>query len=79
MKNNTSTLSQKGQILVPSWLRKKLGLKAGMKVILSQKGKDLVVHPVTPDYFSQFAGMWGKDSKALDILMSERKKDLERD
>ena len=72
-------MTPKGQVLIPAWMRKKLGLKAGMKMIISQKGKDIIIHPVTPDYFRQFAGMWGTDSKALDILMSERKKDAERE
>lgn len=76
---NTSKITSKGQVVIPAWIRKKLGLKAGMQVVFSEEKKDIVIHPVTPDYFKQFAGMWGKDSKALDILIAERKKDKERE
>ena len=75
MKSTTSTVTSKGQILIPAWLRNKLGIKAGMRVNFTEKGKDLIVHPQTPDYFDQFVGILGKDRKMLDILLEERRKD----
>jgi AbrB family looped-hinge helix DNA binding protein len=42
-------ISQKGQILVPKHLRRKLGLKPGGKVHLAEEDGRLVLTPVPPD------------------------------
>ena len=73
--SNTSRLTSKGQVVIPAWLRKKLGLKAGMQVSFSESGNDILIHPQTREYFRSMAGIFGKDSKALDILLDESKKD----
>lgn len=76
---STSRMTSKGQIVIPAWLRKKLGLKPGTRVSFSESGNDIIIHPQTRAYFRSFVGMWGTDSKVVDILLEERKKDLERE
>ncbi|MBC8042757.1 MAG: AbrB/MazE/SpoVT family DNA-binding domain-containing protein [Rhizobacter sp.] len=71
----TSVVTLKGQILIPAKMRKKHGLKNGTKVSVIDRGDEIVIKPVTREYFRQFAGAWGEDDKALKILMDERKKD----
>jgi AbrB family looped-hinge helix DNA binding protein len=77
--NNISTITSKGQIVIPAWLRKKLGIKAGMRVSFTEQGNDIIVHPQTKEYFRQFAGMWGTDDKAVKFLLEERRKDNEKE
>lgn len=77
--NNTSTVTSKGQIVIPAALRKKLGLKPGTRVRFSQNGNDIVIHPQTPEYFDSFVGIWGTDDKELKLLLAERKKDRIRE
>ncbi|MEP7234428.1 MAG: AbrB/MazE/SpoVT family DNA-binding domain-containing protein [Ignavibacteriota bacterium] len=73
--DNSSRLTSKGQIVIPAWLRKKLGLKAGMRVSFSESGNDIIVHPQTHEYFQSMAGIWGAGNKELKILIDERKRD----
>ncbi len=79
MKSTTSTVTSKGQILIPAWLRKKLGIKAGMRVSFTEKGKNLIVHPLSSDYFDQFVGIWGKGDKELKTLLRTRKEDAKQE
>jgi AbrB family looped-hinge helix DNA binding protein len=46
---SVTKMTQKGQILVPKHLRRKLGLKPGGKVHLDEEEGRLVLTPVPPD------------------------------
>ena len=72
-------MNSKGGIVIPAWLRKKLGLKAGMNFIFSEENNRIIVQPQTKEYFRQFAGMWGTDDKAVKFLLEERRKDNEKE
>lgn len=37
-----------GQITIPVWIRKKLGIKPGTKVLFEEKGDEIIAHPITP-------------------------------
>jgi len=61
-------LSQKGQILVPKQLRRKLGLKPGGKVHMAEEEGRLVVTPVPPDPIQAATGfLKGKFSLTADL------------
>lgn len=72
---NTATVNIKGQIVIPAELRKKFGLTSGKKVIFVEKGNEIIITASIKEYVDQFAGILNKDSKAIEILMEERKKD----
>jgi AbrB family looped-hinge helix DNA binding protein len=40
-----ATLSSKGQLVIPAKLRHELGLKPGVRVIFSKRGKSLLIEP----------------------------------
>ncbi len=71
------TVTSKGQMVIPSKLRKKLGIRKGTKVSVSQEGNHLILQPITPEYIHSLRGMLPKDSRALEILYEERKRDRE--
>lgn len=39
-------LSAKGQIVIPAWLRKELGLSEGDKLLIERKQEDVILKPV---------------------------------
>ncbi len=71
------TVTSKGQLVIPSKLRKKLGIQKGTKVAVTAEGTRLILQPITPEYLHGLRGMLAKDSRALEILYAERKRDRE--
>jgi AbrB family looped-hinge helix DNA binding protein len=68
----------KGQIIIPVSLRRKYGIKAGTKIMITDNGDSIVLKPVTEDYLKKLQGSL-KGAGALQLLMEERRKDIERE
>ena len=54
----TSTLTTKGQLLIPKRLREKYGIKPGIKIIFEEGKNGLTVKPMDKNYFQQFLGKY---------------------
>ena len=57
----TSTLTSKGQLLIPKRIRNKYGIKSGVKVAFLETAQGVVIKPMDAAYFENFAGLY-KDS-----------------
>lgn len=75
----TSVITIKGQIVVPAKIRRKLGLKKGTKVAITERDHGFMVQPLDRKYFDQFAGLLPTKGRATKALLEERKKDRERE
>lgn len=76
----TSTVTQKGQIVIPAPLRRKLGIEPGTKVIVTAgKEGDLRVQPLTRAYFERQAGLLSGEPSATKALLDEREADREKE
>ncbi len=64
----------KGQIVIPSALRRKYGIKAGTKIQVYEEDGRIILQPVTREYIHQVRGML-KGSGAMKILKEERKRE----
>lgn len=53
----TSTVTTKGQVVIPVQLRKKVGIKPGIKVFLEEKKGNIIIHPATPDFYERHYGL----------------------
>ena len=40
-------LSVKGQVVIPAWIRKELGLSAGDKLLIEHRQEEVIMKPVT--------------------------------
>ena len=67
----------KGQIVIPAALRRKYGIKAGTRIIVSDNDEEIVLRPVTEQYLRKLQGSL-KGSGALQVLMQERQNDRAR-
>ena len=74
----TTIVTTRGQIVIPSRLRRKLNIKKGTRLYIEEKGDELIIKPVTPEYFSKMAGILGTKGKLTKALLEERTKDKER-
>lgn len=69
----TSTTTNKGQIVVPKKFRRKYGIAPGTKVGFIEKDGNLIIKALNKEYFESLAG-WLKDGPDLiEELMKEKK------
>jgi AbrB family looped-hinge helix DNA binding protein len=68
----------KGQIVIPSALRRKYGIRTGTKILIYDDGENIILKPVTEQYLKTLQGSL-KGKGALKALLAERAKDKERE
>ena len=69
------TVTSKGQLVIPSKLRKKFGIRKGTRVSVTVEGNHLVLQPITPEYIRSLRGILKGDGSAMRFLLEERKRD----
>ncbi len=75
----TTVVTTKGQIVIPSKIRRKHNIKKGTKLYIEERGDELILKAVTPAYFEKIAGVLQTKGKLSKILLEERAKDKERE
>jgi len=75
----TTVMTGKGQIVIPSKLRRRFNMKKGTKLYIEERGDELVLKAVTPEYFEKMAGVLQTKGKLSKALLEERSKDKERE
>jgi AbrB family looped-hinge helix DNA binding protein len=71
------TVTSKGQLVIPSKLRKKMGIRKGTRVSVRQEGNQLILQPITAEYIRGLRGILKGDGSAMRFLLAERKRDRE--
>ena len=74
-----SVVTFKGQVVIPKKIRNLLHIKKGTQVRFEARNGEIVLRPLTPDYFEKMAGILGTGGKATKALLEERAKDRERE
>ncbi len=71
----TATVSSKGQITIPAWARRRLGIGPGDRVVLREEDGHLVLEPAArsvKDLRGALRGAFGEDpDRFLDELRTE--------
>jgi AbrB family looped-hinge helix DNA binding protein len=70
-----SVVTVKGQIVIPSRLRRKFGIKKGTQVYLYDKDGEIIIRPITDEYIHSMAGAAGTKGKLLKALMDVKAKE----
>lgn len=70
-----TVVTVKGQIVIPSKLRRKFGIKQGTQVFLYEKGGEIVIKPITDEYIRDMVGVTGTKGKLLKALKEEKAKE----
>ena len=71
-----TTMTSKEQIVIPSSLRRKFGLKEGVRIQLLDDGEQIVLKPITPQYVRKLRGIL-KSSKGMQALIEDRQMEKE--
>ena len=74
-----STVTLKGQVVIPFWMRRRLGLKKGTRVCWTARESELILRPMTRDYFERMAGSLKSSGRLSKRLLKERSEERARE
>ena len=69
----TSTLTTKGQLVIPGKIRKEAGLKKGSKVSIRRHGRKIIIEPLDISYFKSLRGVLKTKGKVMKSLKADKK------
>jgi len=75
----TTTLSSKGQIVIPAEIREELGLERGATFRVELRDGDIILVPEPPDEWEQYRGCLADESPLTEQLEEEREQDRLRE
>ncbi|MBM3310691.1 MAG: AbrB/MazE/SpoVT family DNA-binding domain-containing protein [Candidatus Aminicenantes bacterium] len=75
----TAVVTSKGQVVIPSRIRRKFNIKKGTKLYVEDKEGEIVLKPITPDYFENIAGILPTKGRLTRALLEERARDKKRE
>jgi len=77
MKNEVSTVTTKGQLVIPSKLRRKYDIRKGTQVAFLEEENRLVLQPLTLEFIRSLRGSLKGEPSALKVLLEDRKRERE--
>jgi len=75
---NKMTVTEKGQVVIPSKIRRRHKIKKGTRLCLEERGDELVIRVLSREYFGKLAGILPSKGKLSKALLEERAKDREK-
>ena len=76
---NVTTVTTKGQIVIPAGMRRKYGIRKGTRLSIEEEGDALVLRPITADYLDKVAGILKAKGSLSKKLLRERARDRKRE
>ena len=77
MKAAVSTVTTKGQLVIPSKLRRKYGIRKGTRVAMIEEDCRIILQPLTREYIRSLRGCLKGEPSALKVLKEGRQQDRE--
>lgn len=74
-----TTVTTKGQIVIPARVRERLKIKKGTRLIIEERGQELVLKALTPEYIRSLSGILPTKGKAMKTLLLEKARDKARE
>ena len=69
-----TTATAKGQIVIPSSIRRRLGIKEGTRIKIEEKGNEIILKPITREYVHSLRGkLRGKG--LMKALLAEKQRE----
>lgn len=75
----TTTITAKGQIVIPAKIRKKLGITQGIQFSVTEKNDQIILQPLTPEYIKDMVGILAGNKKVTRTLLHERKRETKKE
>ena len=75
----TTVMTTKGQVVIPSAIRKHLHLREGTRLFMIELSDKIILQPLTPDYFQKMAGVLKTKGKLTRSVLQARAKEKSRE
>jgi AbrB family looped-hinge helix DNA binding protein len=75
MKTEVSKVTTKGQLVIPSKLRRKYAIREGTQVAFVEEDHRLILQPLTPEFVRSLRGGLKGEPSALKQLLEDRKRE----
>ena len=79
---NTAYVTSKGQLVVPSRIRRRFGIKPGTRINFVEEGDRIIFQPVTREYIDSFCGIFKQkpgEKSVVQELIEERRAEKARE
>jgi AbrB family looped-hinge helix DNA binding protein len=73
------TVSSKGWVVIPSLFRRQIGLKPGMKMVVTEAEGKIVLTPQAIDPVDALYGKLAKGESLTEELLADRKEERDRE
>jgi AbrB family looped-hinge helix DNA binding protein len=77
MKNAVSTVTTKGQLVIPAKLRRKYGIRKWTRVAMIEEENRIILQPLTREFIRSVRGSLKGEPSALIFLKEGRNRDRE--
>jgi len=71
----STTLSSKGQVILPSEIRKKINIQKGTKFIIEVNNDRIILIPINKEFYKELAGSISEEGKLLKALALEKERE----
>ena len=71
----STILSSKGQVILPSGLRKKINISKGTKFLIEIDNEKIILTPLNRKLYEKLAGSISQKGKLLKALITEKEKE----
>jgi AbrB family looped-hinge helix DNA binding protein len=81
-KSNSVKIAAKGQLVVPSRIRRRFGIKPGTRINFVEEGDRIIFQPVTREYIRSFCGIFKLkpgEKSVVQELLEERRTEREKE
>ena len=75
----TTIATSKGQIVIPSKIRRRWNIKSGTKFHVEERDNEIILKPLTSEYIKKMSGILETKGKLSKALLEERSKDKNKE
>lgn len=79
---NIAYVTSKGQLVVPSRIRRRFGIKPGTRVNFLEEGDRIIFQPVTREYIDSFCGVFKQkpgEKSVVQELIDDRRAEKDKE
>ncbi len=78
MATHTTTISTRGQLVIPAEIREALHIKPGMRFAVLREGHQIILRPVDKHFLDELCGITAGGPSMTEMLLKERREDDKR-
>ncbi len=78
MASHTTTISTKGQLVIPAEIREALHIKPGTRFAVLREGNRIILRPVDKHFIDELCGITAGGPSMTEMLLEDRRKEDKR-